>query len=166
MPALHHSKPPESLLRELNEVATDAAGLADELRRAQNLPADFPAAELLEVMVQLQALPNGTAEGCRQPLEYARARLPAIRRRFIKTEAWGHHASCTNKMGPASDRMAVVDSQFRVHGVEGLRVVDTSVFPRIPGLFIAVPTYMISEKASDLILAHAAATPARTLTHS
>lgn len=87
-------------------------------------------------------------------------------RRFIKTEAWGHHASCTNKMGPASDRMAVVDSQFRVHGVEGLRVVDTSVFPRIPGLFIAVPTYMISEKASDVILAHAAATPARTLTHS
>jgi choline dehydrogenase len=52
--------------------------------------------------------------------------------------------------------MAVVDSRFRVHGAEGLRVVDASVFPRIPGLFIAVPIYMISEKASDVILEDAA----------
>jgi choline dehydrogenase len=77
-------------------------------------------------------------------------------REFIKNEAWGHHASCSNKMGPASDPMAVVDSRFRVHGAEGLRVVDASVFPRIPGLFIAVPIYMISEKASDVILEDAA----------
>jgi choline dehydrogenase len=73
-------------------------------------------------------------------------------RQFIKNEAWGHHASCTNKMGPRSDEMAVVDSRFRVHGTEGLRVVDASVFPRIPGLFIVVPIYMIAEKASDVIL--------------
>lgn len=79
---------------------------------------------------------------------------------FIKNEAWGHHASCSNKMGPASDRMAVVDSRFRVHGVQGLRIVDASVFPRIPGLFIAVPIYMISEKASDVILEDAAVQPA------
>jgi choline dehydrogenase len=78
-------------------------------------------------------------------------------RQFIKNEAWGHHASCSNKMGPAEDPMAVVDSNFRVHGVKGLRVVDASVFPRIPGLFIVVPTYMIAEKASDAILADAAA---------
>jgi len=48
--------------------------------------------------------------------------------------------------------MAVVDSRFRVHGVEGLRVVDASTFPRIPGAFPVVPTFMISEKASDTIL--------------
>jgi choline dehydrogenase len=47
----------------------------------------------------------------------------------------------------------VVDSAFQVHGVKSLRVVDASVFPRIPGLFIVVPVYMIAEKASDAILA-------------
>jgi choline dehydrogenase len=76
-------------------------------------------------------------------------------RQFVKDNAWGHHASCTNKMGPRDDRMAVVDSSFRVHGTQGLRVVDASVFPRIPGFFIVVPIYMISEKASDVIAADA-----------
>jgi len=76
-------------------------------------------------------------------------------RQFVKDNAWGHHASCTNKMGPKGDRMAVVDSGFRVHGTQGLRVVDASVFPRIPGFFIVTPVYMISEKASDVILADA-----------
>lgn len=70
----------------------------------------------------------------------------------MQREAFGHHASCSNKMGVASDPMAVVDSNFRVHGVRNLRIVDASVFPRIPGLFIVVPTYMIAEKASDAIL--------------
>jgi choline dehydrogenase len=74
---------------------------------------------------------------------------------FIRNEAWGHHASCTNKMGPASDRMAVVDSNFRVHGTRNLRVVDASIFPRIPGYFILAPIYMVSEKAADVILASA-----------
>jgi len=74
---------------------------------------------------------------------------------FVRNEAWGHHASCTNRMGPSSDPMAVVDSDFRVHGTNGLRVVDASIFPRIPGYFILAPIYMISEKASDVILADA-----------
>ena len=39
-----------------------------------------------------------------------------------------------------------------MHGVERLRVVDASVFPRIPGFFIVTPVYMVSEKASDVIL--------------
>jgi choline dehydrogenase len=76
-------------------------------------------------------------------------------RQFVKDNAWGHHASCTNKMGLQGDRMAVVDSAFRVHGTQGLRVVDASVFPRIPGFFIVTSVYMISEKASDVILADA-----------
>lgn len=71
---------------------------------------------------------------------------------FVQNEAWGHHASCTNRIGPPSDPLAVVDSQFRVYGAQGLRVVDASVFPRIPGFFIVTPIYMISEKASDVIL--------------
>ncbi len=71
---------------------------------------------------------------------------------FVKNESWGHHASCTNKIGGDNDEFAVLDSKFRVRGVENLRVVDASVFPKIPGFFIAVPIYMISEKATDDIL--------------
>jgi choline dehydrogenase len=76
-------------------------------------------------------------------------------RQFVKDNAWGHHASCTCKMGPASDSMAVVDSRFRVHGTRNLRVVDASVFPKIPGFFIVTSVYMIGEKASDVIIADA-----------
>jgi choline dehydrogenase-like flavoprotein len=49
--------------------------------------------------------------------------------------------------------MAVLDSNFRVRGVKGLRVVDASVFPKIPGFFIVTSVYMIGEKAADAILA-------------
>jgi len=72
-------------------------------------------------------------------------------RRFVAKEAWGHHASCSCPIGAEDDPMAVLDSRFRVRGVRNLRVVDASVFPRIPGVFIATNIYMISEKASDVI---------------
>ena len=70
---------------------------------------------------------------------------------FVKDNAWGHHACGTCKIGKADDAMAVLDSRFRVRGVEALRVVDASVFPRIPGLFVVSAVYMIGEKASDVI---------------
>ena len=70
--------------------------------------------------------------------------------------ARGHHASCSCKMGHEADPMAVVDSRFRVFGTKGLRIVDASVFPRIPGFFIVTPIYMISEKAADVIAEDAA----------
>ena len=79
-------------------------------------------------------------------------RTPDEVRQFIVDNAWGHHACGTCQMGPASDPMAVVDSRFRVHGVRGLRVVDASVFPQIPGFFIASAVYMVSEKATDAVL--------------
>jgi choline dehydrogenase len=80
---------------------------------------------------------------------------PQRLREFIQNEAWGHHASCTNRIGTDHDRMAVLDSNFRVRGTTGLRVVDASVFPRIPGYFIVTPIYMASEKAFDVIRADA-----------
>lgn len=72
-------------------------------------------------------------------------------RQFIKDQAWGHHASCSCKMGPKNDEMAVVDNQFRVYGTTNLRIVDASIFPKIPGFFIVSAVYMISEKASEII---------------
>ena len=55
----------------------------------------------------------------------------------------------------APDRWFALDGDFRVHGVSGLRVVDASVFPRIPGFFIASAVYMIGEKAAEVMLADA-----------
>ncbi|MCO5556501.1 hypothetical protein L7F22_010050 [Adiantum nelumboides] len=74
---------------------------------------------------------------------------------YVKDRAWGHHASCTAPIGSNSDPNAVLDGQFRVRGVDGLRVVDASVFPQIPGVFIQAPIYIISEKAADVILSAA-----------
>ncbi|THV82266.1 GMC oxidoreductase [Aureobasidium pullulans] len=77
-------------------------------------------------------------------------------KQFIKDEAWGHHASCTAPIGADDDPMAVLDSEFRVRGVDGLRVVDASIFPKIPGMYIALPIYMVSEKAAEVIINSAA----------
>ncbi|KAJ5545098.1 CAZyme family AA3 [Penicillium sp. DV-2018c] len=74
---------------------------------------------------------------------------------FIKREAWGHHACCTAAIGEDNDPMAVLDADFRVRGVDGLRVVDASIFPKIPGYYVALPIYMISEKAADVIIGDA-----------
>jgi choline dehydrogenase len=63
----------------------------------------------------------------------------------------GHHQCCTAKMGPANDSMAVVDAELKVHGVFGLRVVDASIMPNIPAAHTMAPTYMIAERAADLI---------------
>jgi choline dehydrogenase len=71
---------------------------------------------------------------------------------FVRANAWGHHASCTCPIGPQEDN-GVLDSSFRVHQTQALRVVDASVFPKIPGFFIATSIYMIGEKAADSILA-------------
>jgi GMC oxidoreductase/Patatin-like phospholipase len=70
---------------------------------------------------------------------------------WIRTRAWGHHACGTCRVGRSDDPLAVLDSRFRVLGVRGLRVVDASIFPEIPGFFIVTNTYMISEKAADTI---------------
>ncbi|KAJ7144189.1 hypothetical protein C8R44DRAFT_973823 [Mycena epipterygia] len=71
----------------------------------------------------------------------------------ILENVFGHHACCTNKMGAANDPMAVLDGNFKVRGVANLRVVDISSWPTIPGFFVATPTYMLSEKAADVIMA-------------
>jgi choline dehydrogenase len=71
------------------------------------------------------------------------------------------HPSCTCRMG--TDPLSVVDPEsFRVHGVEGLRVVDASVMPTITNANIYAPVMMIAEKAADAILGNAPLEPVQS----
>jgi choline dehydrogenase len=60
-----------------------------------------------------------------------------------------HHISSTCKMGPASDPLAVVDQRCRVHGLEGLHVVDASVMPNVVRANTNATTIMIAERVAD-----------------
>jgi 5-(hydroxymethyl)furfural/furfural oxidase len=75
---------------------------------------------------------------------------------FIRKATIGvWHASCSCRMGRADDPMSVVDTQGRVKGVQGLRVVDASVFPIVPCANTNFPVLMTAEKISDAILSGA-----------
>ena len=67
-----------------------------------------------------------------------------------------YHPSCTCKMGAPSDRMAVVDPECRVIGLEGLRVIDSSIMPSITTGNLNAPTIMLAEKGADHVLGRAA----------
>ncbi|KAJ7472713.1 hypothetical protein FB451DRAFT_1367600 [Mycena latifolia] len=73
----------------------------------------------------------------------------------ILEHVFGHHACCTNPIGADDDSSAVLDGDFKVRGVNNLRVVDMSSWPNVPGWFVTTPTYMISEKAADVVIAAA-----------
>ncbi|KAI1264624.1 hypothetical protein F5Y18DRAFT_389525 [Xylariaceae sp. FL1019] len=107
-----------------------------------DMKARVPAASGLTPMTELHPCPSSsqpcTADGIKNTL---------------KTQAYSRHATGTCAMGNTeTDPMAVVDSRFRVKGVERLRVVDASVFPKPPGAFPILPTFMISRKAAKVIL--------------
>lgn len=75
---------------------------------------------------------------------------------FVRKNAIGvWHASCSCRMGADGDPMAVTDSQGRVRGMEGLRVVDASLFPVVPCANTNFPTLMTAEKIADTILQEA-----------
>ncbi|SFZ80710.1 5-(hydroxymethyl)furfural/furfural oxidase [Devosia enhydra] len=77
---------------------------------------------------------------------------------FVRRAAVGvWHASCSCRMGADTDPMAVVGSDTRVRGVDGLRVVDASIFPTIPRSNTSIPVIMVAERVADLILAEDAA---------
>ena len=61
----------------------------------------------------------------------------------------GHHVSCTCRMGPASDPTAVVDASGRVHGLDGLRVIDASIMPDCPSVNLNATVMMMAEKLAD-----------------
>ena len=73
---------------------------------------------------------------------------------FVRKAAIGvWHASCTCRMGRPDDPMSVVDTQGRVKGVQGLRVVDASIFPVVPCANTNFPTLMSAEKISAAMTA-------------
>src|SRR5690242_1016169 len=72
---------------------------------------------------------------------------------FVRKAAIGvWHASCTCRMGRADDPMSVVDTQGRVKGLDGLRVVDASIFPVVPCANTNFPTLMSAEKIADAMM--------------
>ena len=75
-----------------------------------------------------------------------------IEREIRRSGDTEYHPVGTCKMGPASDAMAVVDEQLRVHSVQRLRVVDASIMPNLIGGNTTAPVIMIAEKAADMIL--------------
>ncbi|KAJ7280597.1 oxidoreductase [Mycena rebaudengoi] len=71
---------------------------------------------------------------------------------YVMEKVFGHHVCCTNAIGPDDDPQAVLDGDFHVRGVRNLRVVDASSWPEIPGYVPTSPTYVIAEKAAQVIL--------------
>ena len=86
--------------------------------------------------------PGEEAQSDEDILEFLRERAETI-----------YHPIGTCKMGSDDDAMAVVDSQLKVRGIEGLRVVDASVMPSLIGGNTNAPTVMIAERAADFIKA-------------
>jgi choline dehydrogenase len=87
-----------------------------------------------------ELLPGPDCRSDNELLAYARENVITI-----------FHQSCTCKMGPDSDRMAVLDARLRVRGVERLRVVDASAMPSVPSGNTHAPTLMLAEKAAEII---------------
>ncbi len=76
------------------------------------------------------------------------------------------HPTGTAKMGPVQDQMAVVDSQLKVHGIEGLRVVDGAIMPTLVSGNTNVPIIMVAERAAEFILDDAKREPSVQAIHS
>lgn len=115
----------------------DAQGLADGIEFARKIFDSIPGGKNATVG---EAMPGRDVDTNEKLKEY------------VRNEAYGHHAAGTAAIGGDDDPLAVLDSHFRVRGVEGLRVVDASVFPNVPGTFPLISIFMMSEKASATIL--------------
>jgi len=81
---------PHSLLLELTELAVSAGELVEAIESSNYLPDEFPVDALLDMAHVLGGLVTGSPEGCRVPLEYGRARLPAIRREYVRLGSAGN----------------------------------------------------------------------------
>jgi choline dehydrogenase len=121
----------------------DLATLLAGVRWARRVTRREPLASYLEG----EELPGEAVQGDEELATYIRDRFQTL-----------YHPVGTCRMG--DDPLAVVDATLRVHGLAGLRVVDASVMPTLVGGHTHAPTVMIAERAADLILERAVATPA------
>ncbi|KAJ8917310.1 hypothetical protein NQ315_002328 [Exocentrus adspersus] len=84
-----------------------------------------------------------------EPLGFGTDEYFACMTRYFTFTIYHHSGTC--KMGPPTDKAAVVDPRLRVYGVKGLRVIDASIIPEVPAAHTNAPTFMIAEKGADLI---------------
>ena len=113
---------------------TDRERLRGALRTCADLTRRQPLADLIEYPVS--------------PTEEELADDSALDGWMMANVGTQHHSSGTCKMGPASDELAVVDQYLRVHGLEGLRVVDASIMPDVVRANTNATTIMIAERAA------------------
>jgi choline dehydrogenase len=119
------------------EDSRDRQALLCGMRQARKL---LQTAQLSDYFVS-EMLPGADVTSDEELLDFAR-----------RYGVSSYHVMGTAKMGPASDTMAVVDAQLRVHGLQGLRIADSSIMPGMPSANTCAATMMIAEKASDMIL--------------
>lgn len=93
----------------------------------------------------------GAIEEDHGPFETLEPNPATTVRQSIMDHTFGHHVTSSCRMGPKDHPEYCVDSKFKVNGVDGLRVVDASVFPHTPGAFTVGPTFIISQKAFETI---------------
>ncbi len=122
--------------RWLTEV-TDQRVVLAALRAARKIYATEPLASLIDEEI----FPGLSYESDEELMAFAREK-----------GATSYHLVGTCKMGPATDARAVVNPELKVHGLTGLRVIDSSIMPMIPSANTAAATMMIAEKGSDMIL--------------
>ena len=127
---------PPSIL--FNYMATE--GDRQEMRAAVRLTRELFAQRAFDPYLGPELAPGAEVETDAEIDAFVRARAESA-----------YHPCGTCKMGPDGDPTAVVDGACRVHGVEGLRVVDASVMPSITSGNLNAPTIMLAEKAADLI---------------
>jgi choline dehydrogenase len=124
--------------RILNNLLTRDADV-DAMLRALDLTEELAATQPLASLLGERLNPGETVRGRDERLAWLRA-----------TAEHFYHPACSCRIGPPDD--GVVDPELRVHGVEGLRVADASVMPRITSGNTNAPTYMIAERCASLIL--------------
>jgi choline dehydrogenase-like flavoprotein len=95
----------------------------------------------LKRFVLAEVLPGAAAKTEQELVDYACANA--------KTD---HHPAGTCRIGPASRSTSVVSPDLRVIGIDGLRVIDASVMPRVPSCNTNAPTIMVAEKGADHVL--------------
>jgi choline dehydrogenase len=87
--------------------------------------------------------------GLLQPTAEDTADDAALDAWIARTISTGHHISCTCRMGPSSDPLAVVDQFGRVYGLENLRVIDASIMPDCPSVNLNATVIMMAEKLAS-----------------